>query len=614
MVVLNKYNLHTEKYNSISLLENKFRIKKESVNIPFFFKNYLYSNINSSEFSTTPLVMFYLKKTKYLKYIVLANLIYRSARRYVFYIQTMNKLIRFLNVWYRDKVYHEFHLFSRLIESNVNNIEVSYLYYKLKYITTAYKKINFIYTKYISYRYVNTVQSIKELLDRELSTGMVSNKQYKRNTSSLLFKFKNSLFKCFESVSVDHNLIKLFSDIKNIPVAMLKKKFTPTVFKNEKHYLFSNEHKNSIKEIFNVFLMDYYNISYKDLVNYIILYKINNWKDIFSFLNSRLDTVLYHSGYVDSLKEVQELIKADRLKINGLSVNSESVFVFPGGVVELSLKKAMPLDHLFISFYLLCRSLQNNLFLYKNLCLVFFTNLAKMNLLNIEKNHYSILTYNESNNTNGLLNRIVLLHSVLYPVMGNINAVVVLSTNKIYSLSNLIYSKVKDRLCLFNRITYFFNVYSKEEILIKRYSNKKKINIYHNKLLQYVNKKYGILFNSFLVNDSISYWIADYNKYTLFDTYSYIVKINQLNYKYTIIKYINGSLNNSEITLFNRYMLFRTLVNKMRISINQVNTNSLASESVYFIMPLLLNSIDFSLLYNYGLDTLPKINRNFMDA
>jgi hypothetical protein len=468
----------------------------------------------------------------------------------------------------------------------------------------------------VSYRYVNTIQSIKKLLDRELSNGMVANKQYKRNISSLLFKFKNLLFKCFESPRLDHNLIKLFSDIKSIPVVILKKKFVPAVFKNEKHYLFSNEHRNSIKEIFNVFLMDYYNVSYKDLVNYIILYKINNWKDIFLFLNSRLDTVLYHGGYIDSLKEVQDLIKSDRLKINGLSVGNVSTFVFPGGIIELPFKKLEQLDNSFISFYLLCRSLQKNLFLYKNLCLVFFISLLKTDLLYIENkhNHYTILTYSEGKNTNELLNRMVQLHSVLYPVMGNINAVNVLTTHKMHSLCNVIYSTVKGCFYLFNRTKYFVHLYSKEETPLKRYRNKKKINVYYNKLLRYINKKYGILFNSFLVNDSISYWIADYNKYILFDTYSYIVKINQLNYKYTIIRYINGGLNNTEITLFNRYMLFKALINKMRISINQVSQNSLIAGSVQFIMPLVLDSIDFSLLRNYGLDTLPKMNKNFMDA
>lgn len=614
MSILNKHNLYTEKYNSIEISDKKFRIRTESVNIPFFFKNYLYnSNINHYGFSHTPLMIFYLKKTKLLKYIIISTLIYRSARRYLFYTQVINKIIRFLGLWYKDKFFKEFALFSSLIKSKLNKHEIIYLYYKLKYTIHVYRKINLIYTKLVAYRYLNTIRSIKKILDRELNISIVSNKQYKRNISGILFRFKSLLLKCFETSTIDFTLIKLFSDIKKLPIFLLRKKFIPSIFKNEKHYLFSSKHQNSTKEVLNIFLKDYYNVTYKEAIHYMVHYNISTWKDLFVFLSSHLDTILLQTGFICSYKEMREFIKSHKLKIDSLKVDTPFFSVLPGSIIELPLGKSKFIDKSLISFYLLLKYIKNNQFFYLNLYSLFYTNFIDI-FYSLEssfftKQQYLVLDY-KGKMSKLLLNRTIQLHSVLYPSMQNINILNVISIERVQLLFTIIYSSMANHFYLYLKTNAFSSFYSKKYNWKKRYRSRKKLmNSYYNKLLRYLNKKYGILFSSFLINDTISYWMSDYNKLSFFDPYSYIVKLNHGHYKYPIIKYMNGSLNNSEITLYTKTMLITMLVGNMHIYANQFNYNIKKNKERCFIMPLNIEIVNDFMIKHYGLESLPSISK-----
>lgn len=614
MSILNKYNLYIEKYNSIEVLDKKFRIRTGSVNIPFFFKNYLYnSNISHYGFSHTPLMIFYLKKTKLLKYIIISSLIYRSARRYLFYTQVINKIIRFLGLWYKDKLFKEFALFNGLIKSKLNKHEIAYLYYKLKYTIHVYQKINLIYTKLVAYRYLNTIRSIKRILDRELNISIVSNKQYKRNISGILFKFKSLLLKCFETSTIDFTLIKLFSDIKKLPILLLQKKFVPTIFKNEKHYLFSNEHQNSTKEVFNIFLKDYYNVTYKEAINYMVYYNISTWKDLFVFLNSHLDTILLQTGFIRSYKEIIDFIKSHKLKVDSLKVDTPFFSVLPGSIIELPLGKSKLIDRSLISFYLVLNCLRNNKFFSINLYSLFYTNFIHI-FYSLESSFFTKQQYLELNYrgkmSKSLLNKTIQLHSVLYSLMQNINILSVINIERVQLLFTIIYSSMSNHFYLYLKTNAFSSFYSKKYNWKKRYRSRKKLmNSYYSKLLRYLNKKYGILFSSFLVNDTVSYWMSDYNKLYFFDPYSYIVKLSHGHYKYPIIKYMNGSLNNSEITLYTKTMLITMLVGNMHVYSNQFNYNIKKNKDRYFIMPLNIEMINDSIIKHYGLESLPSISK-----
>lgn len=610
---LDKYNLHVEKYNGVSLVENKFRVRKESVKIPFFLRNYLYSNFNiRTGYANTAFSLFYLKKTKLLKYIILTNLLYKSVRRYLFFIQIFNKMIRFLNIWYKDKLYLQLNMFKNLIHNK--DLNYVFFYNKLKYISGLYKKIYYIYVKYINYKYVNMINSIKKVLESELTIGLVSNKQYKRNLASIVIRFKTLLFKPLNQKQ--HQVLNLLSDTRNLSISLLKKKFVPVIFKNEKHYLFSNENQTSFRELFNLFLRDYYQLTYRELITILNTFNITSWNGLFYYLESRLNSVLCRIGYTTTFHESKHVITDGNIKINGNVVRNPMFSLLPGSIIEFShfQRNKNYLNKKIISYYLICNFIKKHHFIKFNIKLVFFKELfnqiASLSKSTLNSYKYSFIRNLRKLIRTPLLEKVVRLHSIFYPILGNVNMNIVISSDKIHFIYTAIYNNIIRVLKLYTYNKLFQFGFHKEKSvswLRRKYKAKKSMNRYYNKLLKRINKKYGVLFSSFLVQDTISYWISDYNKITIFDVYSHVMKLNQSHYRFNILKYKNTNMTTPHLSLFVKSMMFQIFRNTLYNSLNSfVFTDKIYKKTNYSLM-LQPRGINHHILSSYGLQTLPSL-------
>jgi hypothetical protein len=320
-------------------------------------------------------------------------------------------------------------------------------------------------------------------------------------------------------------------------------------------------------------------------------------------------------GYTTTFQESKHVITEGNIKINGNLVRNPTFSVLPGSIIEFS-HFQIDRDYLnkkIISYYLIFNFIKKSHFIKLNMKLVFFKELFNQIML-FSKSQLSRYKYSFVRNLRRfirtpLLEKVVRLHSILYPILGNVNMNIVIVSDKIHFIYTAVYSNIVRilKLYTYNKLFQFgFNKEKSAYWLRRKYRAKKSVNKYYNKLLRRINKKYGVLFSSFLVQDTISYWISDYNKTTIFDIYSCVMKLNQSHYRFNIIKYKNTSMTTSYISLFLKSMLFQIFTNNLYNSLNSSVWTGKTYKKTNYSFILQPRVINYHILNNYGLHTLPS--------
>ncbi len=432
-----------------------------------------------------------IKNTKKYKNLYLLSLLNLTLKKIFFFTLNYKKLIILLSNWLTISTNN----INSIIVNKHKIINSNLIYFYIK------KKTNYLFqiTEKIKYYYITQFGLLLFKHNKKLRFFIENQIDFpnakKKYIYVILNKIKNLLH---NNINITKENKSFFIDYMQL-LKLLKKEIIISFFKQSNpikpQYSFLKNESNEINLNFlNIFLQKTISISLKKAKQIIKQYNLSTLNEL----------IMFH---------IQKKEPFYVLKENKLIENEKKKWIYLlymlNNTNDITLKK-------------------------KILLLITDLNIIKK-IFNLKKNNTIIINNKKDVNT--------------FLIQQNQIAHLLNSKNT----KNIAYNYNKQMFFIFKKldnIYKWYKLFTEKKVLITsqkitKRKKKKEWNLFFNKTITHLNKKYGITYNNPLINDNLYYWSSDFNKKPTLQSHLILIsEIQKNNYKKIINKYISQQKNN----------------------------------------------------------------------